>query len=294
VVEKVDLGTFKKLSVALHRRVFNRDLRLKSESELYERVRNAFDTVSKQLPHYSMFYILTRESDAFKYEEREINGRKVYLIGERHGTITPVDFVHENLVLKIADNPKRWLILLETVSMTSDLLAPSLFYLRKLAKLFNIPCEEVLVKLLEPDTINYVKSYVKKVNPSLAADEQKLDAIILSNECIGLQGAVQILIDLVKEGRLTLEEAKKEIEKLTYSGISHISRRSGMPATYVGSLMTRFLETPYEEVARQSEEFVLKPWNELTRERFYKLLEKYSDKSEILVNVGIAHLPAFL
>jgi hypothetical protein len=67
-----------------------------------------------------------------------------------------------------------------------------------------------------------------------------------------------------------------------------------MPEPYVNILLIELALNHSPETERQFVEFVVEPWNELTRERFYKLLEKYSDKSEILVNVGIAHSPAFL
>jgi hypothetical protein len=282
VVEMVNSETFKDVNQDMRQR-------LKSESELYERVRNTFDTLSKRLPH-----ILTRESDDLQYVEREVNGRKLYVLGEKHYSITPVDFVHENLAPKIAHNPKRWLMLLESVSMKPNPLSPSHFYLRKLAKLFNITCKEALVDLYAPDTIADIKNYIQKVDPSLGANDKKLDEIILLSVHVRLYNEQALLNNLVENGLVTEEKAKKRFNKSYHHMVSRFSKNSGMPEPYVNILLIELALNHSPETERQFVEFVVKPWNELTRERFYKLLEKYSDKSEVLVNVGIAHLPAFL
>jgi hypothetical protein len=223
--------------------------------------------------------------------EREINGRKLYLLGEMHGSITQVDFVHENLVPKITENPKRWLMLLEFASMKSGLLSLSHFYLEKLAKLFGIPCEEALADLYARDSITYIKNYIQKVDPSLEA--KKIDKIVLLSVHFPLYFQKALLSYLVENGFVTEKKAQKIFSKTCSRFVSRFSKNSGMPEPYVYTLLIELALNNFPETQRQFEEFVVKPWNELSKERFYKLLEKYSDKSEILVSVGIGHLPAF-
>ena len=105
---------------------------------------------------------------------------------------------------------------------------------------------------------------------SSGIDEKTLDKHII-NLRLGLEGESSLndidnLILRISEG---MNKPKDYVENLILSGLSSISRKDF-----------------FSKVA--------KPWNDYCKKRFNELKREHHNKKNILVNVGMGHLPAFL
>ena len=198
----------------------------------------------------------------FRYLERKLDGRQVYLLGEEHYSRKPVDYVHWNLVRRIKESPGTWMVLIECAETPMDdpIDSPTHFYIQGLAKLFGLPYEEALADLYAPDTREYIRR-------NSGITEEDIDRLILT-------GSMQ----------MCTPEQRADIPRL----IKLQSKNLQKPPEYVVKLLEM---GPKEDI--NFEEVVGRHWNDYSRERFHRLLERYSDRRDVMISVGYNHFPAF-
>ncbi len=232
----------------------------KNESELYDHIRARHNILGRE-------YLDNPDINKAMNDEREPiirqrDKRTLYVLVEAHGSIAPINYTHENLVPKIKINPNTWLILRELKDVEADPFSPrhiSHSYFQELSKLFGIPSEDPIADILSQDTRDYIR---RASNIS----ERDID---------------RSLITLVVGER---DQQRLDHQFLASELVGHLKK----PYHYILELLSL---GPY----RYAEflQNVGKPWNEYSRQRFQGLLEKYPEKTSILVSAGAGHLPVF-
>ena len=190
------------------------------------------------------------------------NGQVVYFVGEEHGIRQSVDYIHNEIVPKIKQDPKTWLILREKragVKVQSPMGNPPLFYSQELAKFFKIPYIEALTDLYAPDTRAYIQA-------KAGINGEDIDRIYLT---------------MVTQEFATREE------------IINLSLFAQKASKVLKKRVEHALMGPVEDSEQKFRDLVITPWNEYSRERFHRILKQYPNKSNILVCTGSLHLSAF-
>lgn len=241
-------------------------MRISSESELYTIVTSAFEEFKRRLVHRNPQYATIFGDELFP-DEKSINSKKVYLIGESHVSIKPVMYAHENLVLQITQETNRWLIFREGIypKITEPAEHPTLFYFQELARLLRIPYKEALANLHEQSTRHYIKE-------KSGINNEYIDTYLLC-------------VRIVSEGGFpTSKEGFNAI-------IARMSKFFRKPEEYILKLVMNVIVNPPDPTLFTQK--IIEPWNEYSRIRFHEILRQYADRDRFLVSVGRDHLPAF-
>lgn len=238
-------------------------MEFKKEKELYRFVREAHEK-RRKLSHSLETSSLEDHLIAL---ERTIGTHKIHIAGESHNSFSQVDYMHKSIVPLIREKPEKWLILSEHSDspfyIHNAIYSPTRFYISELANLFKIPVEEAMPPITSREVLTYIKE-------KSSINEDDIFRFYLTT----LVCFIRPLIKNPEKFRLFLNE---------------LSTLVGKTPSYLLNMLNSLNSINYEEVRAQ----VIKHQNNYAKERFYALLEKYSDKSDVLISVGIGHIPSF-
>lgn len=201
----------------------------------------------------------------FVHLERRLGDRTLYLLGEQHGSRGPVDYTHEQLVPKIKQDPRSWLVLYEGAQdVVQDFpnIDPDAFYFHELAKLFGILYDDAIADIYTQDTRAYIKH-------KTGITEVDFDRLLL-------KWALPLLQSVPKDKR----------EGWVGSWILNMLGKHDTKYRRELLLMGPIKDLHFDEI-------ILPHWNDYSKIRFHQLLKQYADKSNLLVSVGLAHIPVF-
>ena len=201
------------------------------------------------------------EGDEFASDERIVLGRKVHLVGETHKSLKPIKYVHDNLVAQIARNPSAWLMLRENARTRTDSGHPDHYYFQELATIFGIPYEDAIPDLFDRGVIDYIQGHAN-------LSEREIIHIFITN---------------VTSSKRNLRLLREDREGL----VGILSAVTKKPKEYISGIID---ERPTDRLLKDT---IMPYWNEYTRQQFHRVLGQYSDKSQVIVSVGIGHLNAF-
>lgn len=217
---------------------------------------------------YSLVKDRLELSEDCAIDETRRNGKALHLVGEAHGFLDQVKYVHENIVPLIKRKPDLWMLLREgyfTHSEISDeaLLAhcPDIFYFNRLPRVLGIPVDDAVKSPLDPDIKHHI----------------------------------------VANGGLTEEEidtwfyiACSEVNpSITLNDIAwHVMQKLEKPVQYVLKLHDNAARVIFEG-DRSVHEKLMVSWNQHARKKLDEILEQHPTRTSVLVSVGLAHLPAF-
>ncbi len=253
-----------------------------TEEQLYQCTLQHFETIKQKWRDAglsrNLYYPVT-------YRERILEHQHLFVLGEAHGSIMPVEYAHEHLVPVIRQNPPSWLFLMERLH-DKDLADPSVnttgFYFRELADLFDITKEEALVDLYDADGR-------RRIREKSGLSDRLIDELLLG----------QILPGFSLENHTILaawDMARRNNRPMDREFASYGKRLAQDLADFLKKPLEYTLEL-YAQGSTQCLDFVEalgKPWNECSKERFHEIRAQYKDKQNILVHVGEGHLPVFL
>ena len=235
------------------------EFKFKTEDHLYEVAARFWEKhISKLANHPNADWLFTDNEMVI----REIGHKsaRVHFVGEHHISREPTDYIHAHIVPQIEQEPQNWLLLAEdAIHVSRPLNDPGRFYLQELARLFRLPYDEALSSLFAANTREYIKE-----KSSLSDDD-----------------FYRLLITFM------LGDLGPKDQKFFERRIWLVSQDLKKPLSYIQQLMRIGPYTGFEDL-------IGKYWNEFSKIRFHKILEKYADKKEVLVNAGYNHLPAFL
>ncbi len=233
----------------------------KSETHLYQAVTRAFTELEAILrDHPKLGNLLDGEC---KYSSRRLYEKQFHLLGEEHFSKKTVDYIHQNLASQIECAPQTWLVLCEDVGeiVEDPVDHPTHFYIQELAKLFRLPLEEPLADLYAPDTREYITREAR-------ISKMDIDRLILTG-----------IMNLK-----TTEDVTRDFPRF----VRRLAENLHKPVGYTLRLLRM---GPHEEL--EFGESVGNHWNQYSRERMHQVVEKYPNRSNVLVVVGGNHLPAF-
>lgn len=230
---------------------------------LYEKIRTEFGVVQHKIAG-SPLIVLNLYSciDSYSYELFNMDGKEIHLLGEKHYSIMPMKYLHENIVPFIEKNPDEWVIFREMLfnSRTNKEISsiPTYYYLKELSNLLEIPMISVLSDISSPETISYIEDKLSC----------KVDiGAVLSHEYFNI---------LPK--RYSTNLGTFEVDR-----IALISELLDMDLEVVNNYLN-------EKAPSLAE--IIPHWNDLSKERFEDYLGDFSNP-KILISVGKAHVPAF-
>lgn len=202
------------------------------------------------------------EGEEFIQDVRIVNGREIHLLGETHRSIKPVDYTHKILISEISKDPSVWLLLREDAKTRVDKNLPCHFYFQELADIFNIPYEEAVPHLFDKDTLDYIANRAHET-------EREILRICLTN------------ILTTSKRNLSLFKQNRE------GFIDVMSKFTHLPAIRIKEALK---DGPSDKLMKN----VVSPyWDEFARQKFHEVLNRYKDKKQVIVSVGIGHLGAF-
>lgn len=245
--------------------------RFQTEEQLYETAIVGYNIFIDYLKDNPMVTRALRDDDQYAYEERQVGNKKIHFVGEMHFSRKPIDFMHQNLVPEIKRDPKSWLILREGGSESIDepQNSASTFYVQELAKMFNLPYEEALADLWSPDTRKYITQRT-------GISEKDIDRLLLST---------------------VLGAYSQEIKDNNYIIPEHVIERIIVflkkPKDYTTQLTREHYGKPLEPDFEGKLGEMIKSWNDYSKVRFNEMLQKYPERTNILISTGNKHLPVF-
>ncbi len=204
------------------------------------------------------------ENKYLKYEEIKARKRTIHVLGEIHCSRMPFEYTHQNLWPEMQKDSKSWIILREgKENVREPYKDPIGFYLQELARLCNMPYEEALADIYAEDT----RLCIRTIS---GMSEEDIDRfLVFYSMC------AQIITGTKTFDASTIGITAKNIKK---------------PYAYAKKLCEK---GPIVDNEADFAELFGKPWNEISKMRFEKLLISYTDKTNVLVSVGHGHLPAF-
>ncbi len=245
-----------------------------------------------ELSECSSSVIPTPETDRLEKEKREVSGRSIYLIGEMHLSILPAQYFHNELLELVIQDPKSWLFLIEGafVPIVSPASCPARYYLEKTAALLDIPVMEALTDIYDKETRDYIKResglfdsdvdrFITSAFLAALSEKEKIDVV---------KGVLDVLA-----GRGGASEAARELLIEALSLAKCLEKPFEVALELISSYAAEVLM--YDKTKRKTffDHTVGIHWNNHSRLRFHRILEYNPDKRNILVNVGLNHLPAF-
>ena len=222
---------------------------------LYKRVDRAFERMSES----GLDYMVDGRVD---FVEGQKGGHNLHILAEyQHMAREGVDYVHKNLLRGMIRHPKSWLFLMEEVGEIHSLqTSPGGFYLKGLAKQLRIPLEEALTSIYSPDT----RAFISEQN---GVTERDIDLGIVQYAMREMQPPTR------------LEEVEDYVQQM--------AKNLMKPFEYARELII-------DESSQISwEEDIGTYWNDYSKLHFSRMLEKYPDRTNVLINVGAGHLPVF-
>lgn len=240
-----------------------------NEQELYQTVCDAFDRL-RWVPYYADLV----KNDLSEFGEKQLNHQKLCLLLEGHYSKSPVVYTHNDLVPRIEENPQNWLILNENAGtiITDPMRNPTHFYFQELAKLFNIPQEDAIAQLYDPEVRRYI---VEDLQASYEITLADFDSFLVFSDLQNLQKI---------QGQITMEDLTRFV--------NNMSKHYQCDPQYIAQIIGDFKHRPGPAVMIPDELYV-NPWNKFSQRRFNEICSQYKDKTNILVSVGIDHSPVF-
>ncbi len=238
--------------------------RFKNEQDLYRAVCTGLDLRLRNDPTPAREGI----NDPLEYVITQVNGRAVYVLGEYHFSRKQVDKAHTVIVPKIEADPQSWLLLREDNNkyVRSPFEDPTLFYFQELTSLFRIPYQEAKADLQSQPTRDYI---MKKT------------------------GLMEIDLDwFVHTLNTASKTARFLVERNDERYIQILLNEFRLRGFHGDSAYVRQIRA-FSPMSQELVDTITKHWNDFSRQRFYGILDQYTDKMNILVSVGGAHIPAF-
>jgi len=196
----------------------------------------------------------------------EKKGKLLYVIGERHKTRDPIDYVHNEIVPLIKEDPKTWIILKEGIDSYLEFTdeeiytsVPDLFYFKKLANALGIVGFEAIGDILGQNTRAFITT-----NSDIS--EEQIDQWFTI-------GALQ------RNPHIPQEE-----------NLSFTAERLKKPLDYIKGLISG---TWNSQDLSQLHKKLMITWNMYASKRLEKIIQEHPERYNILVSVGISHLPAY-
>ena len=219
------------------------------------------------------------------YVEKMFGNQKVYIVGETHNTRDPIDLVHRVLVPKIEEDPASWLILRENARELYEDPTEGLdaFYFQELARLCGMPYVEALADFRDTSTRDHIKQQAEITDEEL---DRHIINLLLGYFSFEEAESLHAVIAAAKTGLDGVDGAKI---RTAFSIVKSIATMGRMESKHVASII---FSSPLPDV-RTFEEIVGRPWNDFSRQRFHRLRNEYSTKTNILVSVGRNHVPIF-
>lgn len=257
--------------------------RFRSEGQLYRYTLQCFKNFEEKVKDRPQ--VSKSLYSPITLEERTVGNQHLYVIGEAHGSITPVEYVHQHLFPTIKTDPHSWLFMLENrhePGLADPSIWPTGFYFLQLGSLLNIPQEEALVDIYELESR-------KKISEKSGLSDTLIDELLLSQCLHGLSPDERKLLAI---WYIAQRDKKQLDEELVLAGeeiTQFMSDYLKKPLDYILELYTKG-----PTLSLDFGEALGKPWNECSRENFHKVRKQYEDKKNILIRVGWSHLPVFL
>lgn len=245
--------------------------RFQTEEQLYEATIAGYDIFMDYLKNNPVVTSALNNNDQYVYKEKQVGDKKIYFVGEMHFSKKPIDFIHQNLVAEIKRDPKNWIILREGGSESIDepQNSATTFYVQELAKVFNLPYEEALADLWSPDTRKYISERT-------GISERDIDRLLLST---------------------VLGAYSQEIKDNNYNIPEHVMDRINFflrkPKDYTAQLTREQFGKPIEPDFEVKFDEMIKSWNEYSKVRFNEILQRYPERTNVLISTGNKHLPVF-
>jgi len=230
----------------------------KAEDQLYKRISRLFDDIRE-----SLRYERRKDLDEdVVYEEHQIQGHTLYIVGEHHHSRKQVDYIHEMIAPRIKKNPQKWLILSEDANkkQKNPKKIPSLFYIQELAAIYGLPYVTPLASFTANDTREYIYQQSE-------IESETIDRVVIEMHFrdLGLSWS-------------TNREVSRGAMKYLGQGENYIRRILSMGPLPNSDLLL---------------EIIISNWNDYSKGQLPEKLGQYPTRSEVLVSAGSGHLPVF-
>jgi hypothetical protein len=233
------------------------------ELRLYWKVRRAMEKRHSYFKGHGVLEAQLLEEDRF--EEHSFEGRNVYIFGESHGSIKPLESMHKVLPkLLEGSDPSSCLFLVEDYEMHLELnIDPKTFYFDHLTKIYSgVSVDTALadIHLLE----------TREKMCELGIREDQIDHFLIN---------------------LSMAYESEDDVRDNFQGvIRRVAENCRKPESYIRSEIKERGLIPLEEL----EQIVPVAWNQVCRERFLDLISgQYADKPNIVVSCGYGHNEVF-
>ncbi|MBI1935057.1 hypothetical protein HYS31_01325 [Candidatus Woesearchaeota archaeon] len=254
-----------------------------NEDALYDTVISSLEQIVNVLRVRDPEFAAKIGNSKIQYMLRQFKDQRLYVVGEMHNTKAPVEYIHNKIVPKIRHKPQSWLILSEGHRKFQPSLksSPGEFYMAELAKMFNTPIEDALAELEAEETRAYI------CQNSQLCDDDVLSYLV--NGALFVHPMYKILAENPQQNIRDVKELLKFMDIV----LNEWSKRTGKSRGHLESLI---MPSPLLDDWIRYENhrtLITDILNKYSKHRLYEILRQYESKTNVLVNAGWNHFPAF-